>query len=265
MPESLYARNWAFIDDATQQRIDRTVLLTAGTGLGSLVVSLAARTGFSRFIVADGDVVEVSNLNRQAFSRAHLGVNKAEAAAAIVRDIRPDARIEVIPEFLTADTLGPPIAASDLVVNTIDFDDPVFLACNRIARQAHRTVLLPMNVGFGAALYVFAPDSPTIEEVYVDELARGGTDAIKRGLVLEAIGPDPHGYLQSPLAHFLEPQDETWPSDPQTGIASAIAAAMTVTAAVSLVRGEPLQTFPRPALMDAWAATRPSRRDARTP
>ncbi len=248
----LYSRNWAFIDAETQAKLGSTTLLTAGTGLGSSIATLAARTGFGRFILADGDNVELSNLNRQAFFRRHIGQNKAEATAELVRGISQDLQVEAIPEFLTESTLPAPIRRSDIVVNTIDFDDPVFLACNRIARECSRVVLLPINLGFGAALYVFTPDSPTIEDVLAEEIKRGGIDAIKTALVLRAVGPRVHPYMKAPIARFLDPGPQGWPYDPQLGIATSVAAALTVGAAVAWARGTQLRAFPDFAALDVW-------------
>lgn len=254
MGDTLYSRNWAFIDAATQRLLNETTLLTAGTGLGSRLAVLAARTGFGRFILADGDVVERSNLNRQSFFAHHLGVNKAQATAEQLREVRDDLQVRVMAEYLTQDSLPQPIEIADIVINTIDFDDPVFLACNRIARERGRLVLLPMNLGWGAALYAFAPDSPTLEDVLADELASGGTDAIKVALVRKALGDTPHPYLREPLERFLNPGEGGWPSDPQLGVAASLASALAVTAAVAAVRRQPLRLFPEVSVLDAAVA-----------
>lgn len=257
MTNDLFARNWAFVDPVTQSALNAATVLTAGTGLGSLVAVLAARTGFGRFILADGDCVDRSNLNRQAFFSRHLGVNKAVATAEMVRDVRSDISVLAIPEYLTEQTLEAPIAQADIVINTIDFDDPVFIACNRIARSHRRTVLLPINLGWGAALYAFGPDSPALEEVLAAELASGGADAIKVALVLRALGDSPHAYLAEPLRRFLDASPASWPADPQLGVAASVAAALTVTAAVQLVRKEPIRLFPEPCSIDVWASVTP--------
>lgn len=258
MNDDLFARNWAFVDPETQRALDAATLLTAGTGLGSLVAVLAARTGFGRFILADGDCVDRSNLNRQAFFSRHLGVNKAVATAEMVRDVRQSISAVAIPEYLTELTLEAPIAQADIVINTIDFDDPVFVACNQIARRHRRTVLLPINLGWGAALYAFGPDSPALEEFLSADLARGGADAIKVALVLRALGASPHAYLAEPLQRFLDASPANWPADPQLGVAASVAAALTVTAAVQVIRGEAIRLFPEPCSIDVWASITPS-------
>src|SRR5690348_8955063 len=96
----MYSRNWAFIAPEAQAALRNKVIFAAGSGLSSTVLGLACRTGFTRFIVADGDNVELSNLNRQAFSYAQINRNKAEATAEMLRGIRPDVDVTVLPEFL---------------------------------------------------------------------------------------------------------------------------------------------------------------------
>jgi molybdopterin/thiamine biosynthesis adenylyltransferase len=71
------SRNWGLISEETQKKIENSIILCAGCGLGALVAIIAARAGFKNFILADGDRVEASNLNRQPFFIAHLGRNKA--------------------------------------------------------------------------------------------------------------------------------------------------------------------------------------------
>lgn len=60
---------------------------------------LAARTGFTKFILADGDKMEVNNLNRQPFSLCQTGRNKAGATAELIKEVNPEAEIEVFPQF----------------------------------------------------------------------------------------------------------------------------------------------------------------------
>ena len=81
---SLSALHRGFLSSEDQHAIAQTRVLLAGCGLGSNIAVLAARTGFSRFTIADGDVVDSSNLNRQAFRVEHLGRNKAEVTESLI-------------------------------------------------------------------------------------------------------------------------------------------------------------------------------------
>src|SRR5215472_3121838 len=69
----LLSRNWGLISPEVQARLRDQVILAAGVGLRSEMVVQACRLGFRNFILADGDTVEVSNLNRQAFTHAQVG------------------------------------------------------------------------------------------------------------------------------------------------------------------------------------------------
>ena len=58
-------------------------------GLGSNCAVFLARTGIRDFVIADPDVVALSNLNRQHFFPRHLGLPKVEALGAVLRELNP--------------------------------------------------------------------------------------------------------------------------------------------------------------------------------
>lgn len=71
-------------------RMKRAVVGIAGLGgLGSNVAIALARMGVGTLILADFDVVEPSNLNRQQYAVEHLGMPKIDAMSSIVRGINP--------------------------------------------------------------------------------------------------------------------------------------------------------------------------------
>jgi sulfur carrier protein ThiS adenylyltransferase len=80
-----------------------TVGIAGLGGLGSAVAVALARIGVGRLILADFDVVEPSNLNRQQYFIDQLGLTKAEALEANLKRINPyvqyDAHcVRVVPE-----------------------------------------------------------------------------------------------------------------------------------------------------------------------
>lgn len=105
-----------------QHRLGEARVLVAGCGaLGTHTAEALLRAGVRRLLLVDRDVVEVHNLHRVALlTPADLGRPKAEAAAAALLRIDPEA--EVIP--YTAH-LGPALAEKlvprvDLVVDGLD-------------------------------------------------------------------------------------------------------------------------------------------------
>ncbi len=71
-------------------RLKQGVVGIAGLGgLGSLVAVSLARVGVGTLILADFDVVEPSNLNRQQYEVGHIGMPKTEAMAEALGRINP--------------------------------------------------------------------------------------------------------------------------------------------------------------------------------
>jgi hypothetical protein len=91
-------RNIGFVGASEQERLRQSCVFVCGTGgMGGAALLALARSGVGRLIVADIDAFEISNLNRQVFAFTDtIGVAKAEAAAAAVRRINPEAEIEVL-------------------------------------------------------------------------------------------------------------------------------------------------------------------------
>ncbi|MBD3314458.1 MAG: sulfur carrier protein ThiS adenylyltransferase ThiF [Chitinivibrionales bacterium] len=73
---------------------DATVGIAGVGGLGSHVAVALARTGVGKLILADFDIVEPSNLNRQCFFTDQIGVSKVEAMRANLERINPYITIE---------------------------------------------------------------------------------------------------------------------------------------------------------------------------
>lgn len=245
----LYSRNWAFISSDLQERMASTTLFFAGLGLGSVIAELAVRTGIENFILADGDKVELSNLNRQAYDSHNLWENKARATAGILSRINKNARIQIIDRFLEKDDLAAPIADCDFVINTIDFDHPALIECNRLAGEMGKTVLFPMNIGWGGTLIVFTPDSESLEKMGGITDAQGDlSEQLKKNLVLRAVGENIPPYLASVLAGLLSPRG--WPYDPQLGAASSLTAALAIRTLLALIAGEKVRTSPEAIRID---------------
>ena len=241
----LFARNWAFIPPSLQQRLKQCRLLLAGTGLGSVVAEVAIRTGFSELIIADGDQVELTNLNRQAFTQADLACNKAEALARHLLTINPELRLEVHPHFLDDASLPELMDRCDMVINTIDFDHPAFLTCNRLAQQANKPVLFPLNLGWGGGCFAFTRQSCSLEQMLDLDPAQPLTlHEIKQRLI-NHIGQQHHpAYLQPLVQQLLHADERAWAHDPQLAVGAQLSAALVVTAAVALLQGQCIRLAP---------------------
>ena len=91
-------RNLGFVTEAEQLKLQSSCIFFPGVGgMGGTALECLARTGIGQFIVADIDVFEVSNLNRQIFSDLKvIGESKAEVAKSKLLLINPELKIEVL-------------------------------------------------------------------------------------------------------------------------------------------------------------------------
>jgi molybdopterin/thiamine biosynthesis adenylyltransferase len=109
-------------DVAGQERLLASRVLIVGLGgLGCPVALYLAAAGVGELVLADGDVVEASNLQRQiAHGEADLGRSKVESAAAAVARLNRETRITSIPRRLDLPDLREIISGVDLVVDASD-------------------------------------------------------------------------------------------------------------------------------------------------
>lgn len=109
-------------DVAGQERLLASRVLIVGLGgLGCPVALYLAAAGVGELVLADGDVVEASNLQRQvAHGEADLGRSKVESAADAVTRLNRETRITVIPRRLQLADLREIISGVDLVVDASD-------------------------------------------------------------------------------------------------------------------------------------------------
>jgi molybdopterin-synthase adenylyltransferase len=134
-------RNIGFVTEAEQQRLREAAVFVCGVGgMGGAAFMALVRAGIGRFVIADIDVFEISNLNRQVFANAAtIGTAKAESAAAAARAINPQIAIEVLgAEWI--DRLPEIAARHPVIVNGMD-DVPAGIHLYRTAREAGATVI----------------------------------------------------------------------------------------------------------------------------
>ena len=89
-------------------------------GLGSNVAMLLVRAGMKKLVIADFDVVNESNLNRQFFFRRQLGEKKIAALAENLRMIEPDLDLSLHDVRLTPENTDFVFAGCNVVVEAFD-------------------------------------------------------------------------------------------------------------------------------------------------
>ena len=83
------------------------VLIVGLGGVGGYALETLVRSGIYNLTIVDGDIVELSNLNRQIISKRDvIGRPKALAAQARTLELNPDVNLKVINEFISEDNFS---------------------------------------------------------------------------------------------------------------------------------------------------------------
>jgi len=97
------------------------VLVVGAGGLGSPAAFYLASAGVGTLALADGDTVDLTNLQRQILHRVEsVGRPKAESGRDTLAGINPECRVEAILERLGGERLEAEIARADVVLDCSD-------------------------------------------------------------------------------------------------------------------------------------------------
>lgn len=98
----------------------KTVGIAGAGGLGSNCAVALARTGVGRLIIADFDVLEPSNLNRQYYFIQQLGIPKVLALKENIRRIDPFIQVDAFTVKLNPDTITQLYKDCDVLIEAFD-------------------------------------------------------------------------------------------------------------------------------------------------
>ena len=133
------------------------VLIVGAGGLGSPLALYLAAAGVGTIGLIDGDVLELSNLQRQiAHSTARLGQKKVASAAAAMRDINPLVEVETHDFQIAAGNVRQLIAGYDIVCDGTDNFETRFLLADACV-AGRRTLVSAAVLRFEGQLSTFKP------------------------------------------------------------------------------------------------------------
>lgn len=172
-----YNRLVGIVPTATLNQLGDLHVLIAGVGGtgGQLALDLA-RLGVGHLTLADFDVYERHNMNRQAGCfESTLGHPKIDVIARMCRDINPRLCIHRRPEGVTAENAAEVLKsqsgcpAPHFVAELIDVAGvPSKRALHQAARHLDIPCLTAPMIGFGAALFVFRRGSLGFQETLAE-------------------------------------------------------------------------------------------------
>lgn len=124
------------------------VLIVGMGGVGSFAAEFVARAGVGKMTIVDGDVVDITNINRQLPAlHTTVGMPKVQLMGERLKDINPELDLTIIQEFLS------PERATEIVTNDYDYVmdciDSVTPKLNLIIAAKRKKVKIISNMGAG--------------------------------------------------------------------------------------------------------------------
>lgn len=96
-------------------------LIIGAGGLGSPIALYLGASGVGTLTIADGDVVELTNLQRQiVHSTAALGRNKASSAKSALASLNPEVNVHIMQQRVIAGELSRLVPQADVVIDASD-------------------------------------------------------------------------------------------------------------------------------------------------
>jgi len=164
-----FSRNigWVTPEEQDLLRTKRVAIAGLGGVGGSHLLTLT-RLGVGAFNVADLDVFELANFNRQAGAYlSNIGRLKTDTLVQMALDINPELDIRIFDEGVSAANVNDFLDCADIYVDGLDYFAVdirriVFESCEKLGIPA--TTAAPL--GMGAAVLNFIPGGMSFEEYF---------------------------------------------------------------------------------------------------
>ena len=231
-----FDRNLGWITDWEQLALRGSRIAIAGMGgVGGIHLLTLARLGIGAFNIADFDMFEFANFNRQVGAMiSTIGQSKVETLARMALDINPELSIRQFPEGVKLDRVDDFLDGVDLFIDGLDFFEipirrAIFARCHVLGIPA----ITAAPIGTGTGYLVFHPKGMTFDQYFRME-GRPPEEQFLRFL----IGLVPKGlhrrYLVDPGRINLAAR-----KGPSTAAAVQLCAGVTAAAALKLLLNRP--------------------------
>ena len=148
------------------------VLVVGAGGLGSPVLQYLAGAGVGTIGIVDTDTVSITNLHRQVLHpESHVGMNKAESAAIILRKQNSSITINTHPFMLDNSNANEIISCYDFIIDAVDNFETKFLI-NRTCVYLKKAFCYAGVIQFHGQLMTYVPgQGPCLRCIFEDDPA----------------------------------------------------------------------------------------------
>lgn len=168
----MFDRLLRLITDEDLKKIESKKILLVGIGgVGGYTLEALVRSGFKNITIIDGDVIDVSNINRQIIATSkNITKLKVEEAKKRCLEINPDVNIKTINAFLTIENFANYVKEKyDYIIDACD-DIKVKIELIKYAKCNNSKNI--MALGTGRKLDPSKLEITTLNKTYNDPLAK---------------------------------------------------------------------------------------------
>ena len=163
------------------ERLRQSHVLVVGTGgVGAYAAEMLVRAGVGRMTLLDADRVQPSNINRQLCAlHSTVGEEKVRVLECRFKDINPDLRLVVRPEYLEEQDVEALLDGEhyDFIVDAIDTIAP---KCALIMGAMRRRLRIVSSMGAGAKTDITQVRFADLWETYHCGLSKAVRSRLKR-------------------------------------------------------------------------------------
>lgn len=167
--DEAFSRNIGWITKDEQESLRYSKIAIAGMGGvgGSYLITLT-RLGVGSFHIADFDLFELPNFNRQIGARvSSLGQTKISTLASMAYDINPELKLISFTEGVQVRNLDEFLEGVDIYIDGLDFfaldiRRKIFMRC----KEKKIPAITVAPIGMGAAFLIFSPEGMSFEDYF---------------------------------------------------------------------------------------------------
>ncbi|CAN5479022.1 hypothetical protein BH10BDE1_BH10BDE1_24290 [soil metagenome] len=166
---SAFSRNRGWLTEDEQKILStvRVGILGAG-GVGGQYAEILTRLGVQHFVIWDPDQFAMENSNRQNECRtSNYGKNKADVIAVLIRDINPNACVEVHVNSMSIEHVESFCRSIDFYFDGLDFFEiDVRIALFRKLRELGISAVTVAPIATGSSALVFTSKSMSFDNYF---------------------------------------------------------------------------------------------------
>ncbi|MEE0265086.1 MAG: thiamine biosynthesis protein ThiF [Acutalibacteraceae bacterium] len=140
--------------EAIQRKFTTATVAICGLGgLGSNIAVALARAGVGKLILIDFDKVDITNLHRQQYKAAQIGMSKTEALSENLLEIAPYTIVEANNACITEDNAEKLLEKADIICEAFDNAECKAMLTNSVLEKMPEKYLIAASgmAGMGSA------------------------------------------------------------------------------------------------------------------